>query len=412
MSEQHECSRPGALPARRQECYWERLSLRGSDMKIHWERLLLVVVAVLLGGCTTSLEDAACPCLPGWCCRDHVCKRDSECNLKIAFIPKASDNPVFRVAFQAARRAADDLKNKFGESRVDVECVSSPYLDLREQDFLVGKEGSSKWDGLIVSCLDPSTITVPIDRAVTSGKPVITYDSDCPDSMRLGFFGMKNFESGQKAADLLAAAMGPGPRSVAIVTGDSAQNLQLRARGFIHQLGSHPEVYVSKIIFCSNENSRDCGRRVDEFIKDHSMLDGLLVTGLWGLEAACKCEGSPPRCSCEGRDDYSMPNWKDAASLGTLKTVAYDALPFALELFNKRFLSALIHQDYSSWGSDSVRSMFEHLTGEKEVKSRYSVFRVFTDKDRDKEEDLPRWSEKDFDPKPSCDTKDSNNAQP
>jgi ribose transport system substrate-binding protein len=229
---------------------------------------------------------------------------------------------------------------------------------------LIRQAIDSKKDGLLVSCIDDS-ISDPIDEAVEAGIPVITYDSDCPNSKRLGFYSMVSEDTGERGADLLAAAMGSGPKTVAILTGRAgADNLERRAAAFEARMADeYPDVEIVETVNCL-ETAESCGGGIEEgLIEKYPDLDGLFVVGLWGLLEACTCSDSGMTCKCE---DDQMPKWKAAATNG-LKTVAYDSLPLELELLEQGYITALLGQKYFGWGYDTVRVMYEHLTDDKDV---------------------------------------------
>jgi len=234
---------------------------------------------------------------------------------------------------------------------------------ILEQGFIREAIASGK-DGLIVSCLDDS-ITASIDEAVDAGVSVITYDSDCPDSRRLGFYSMQSEDTGARGADLLASAMGTGDKTIAILTGrEGADNLDRRVAGFMNRLSTtYPGIAVAATVHCM-ETAESCGPAVeDEIVARYPDLDGLFVVGLWGLAAACECSDSGMICSC---DERQMPRWK-AAARGKLKTVAYDSLPFELTLIDQGLVSALLGQKYFGWGYDTVVRMYGYLTAGRQV---------------------------------------------
>jgi len=68
-------------------------------------------------------------------------------------------------------------------------------------------------------------------------------------------------------------------------------------------------------------------------------------------------------CQC---DDSQMPKWQTAAK-DKLKTVAYDTLPFELELVDQGYLSVLLGQKYFGWGYDTVALMYDHLTTGRDI---------------------------------------------
>jgi len=376
------------------------------EMMTRWAILVLMAAAVLLNGCASSLEGAPCPCVSGYCCWDDVCRPERECHVNIAFVPKASDNPVFRVAFEGARQAASKLTSAGGPS-VTVNCWSPPHLSSAEQGAAVVQAIESRPNGLIVSCLEPNVISPAIDDAVARGIPVITYDSDCPHSKRLGFYGMNNYESGRVAADRLVKAIDPAEdgeqKTVAIITGGSAENLTQRLAGFtarLAELNKWPNRHNAEVItiLSCNETAEECGGVIDALAHEHPELDGLFITGLWGLQAACSCDPDTGlSCTC---DDGQMSNWKNAAGHGKLKTVSYDSLPFELTLMQSGYLSALISQEYFNWGYETVMLMFEHLTQGRPVEDFVdSGFKVYP---TDPGPTLFEWQAGEFGPELKC----------
>jgi len=283
--------------------------------------------------------------------------------LKLAFIPKTSDNLVFKIGFDGAEFGARSLSGSTG-TQIDVEYLASAELDPVAEQGFVRQAIAAKKDGILVSCVDAS-ITAPIDEAVAAGIPVITYDSDCPDSRRLAFYSVQAEDSGAKSADLLAAAMGSGPKTIAVLTGRAgADNLERRLAGFTNRLAAaYPDITVATTVHCL-ETAESCAPAVeDDIIARYPDLDGLFSAGLWGLAGACTCSESGLTCACS---DNQMPNWK-AAAKGKLRTVAYDSLPFELSLMKQGYVSALVGQRYFGWGYDTVSLMYQHLASDGQV---------------------------------------------
>jgi ribose transport system substrate-binding protein len=321
-------------------------------------------------------------------------------SINLAFIPKTGNNIVFDMGNDGAQFTARYLTAKEGVE-VNVEYMAPAELYATAEQQMVRDAIAAKKDGIVVSCIDDS-ITEPIDEAVAAGIPVITYDSDCPDSKRLGFYSMQSEATGAKSADLLVSAMGEGKKTIAILTGrKGADNLERRIVGFTDRLtAKYPDITVETTVNCM-ETAESCGAAVeDDIIDQYPELDGLFVVGLWGLLDACTCGDDGMTCSC---DDSQMPKWKKAAK-GKLKTVAYDSLPVELALMEQGYVSALIGQSYFGWGYDTVTLMFEHLThGSKIDKFIDSGFDVVCQNNAS--DMLSKWKASDFSTplKPACD---------
>jgi ribose transport system substrate-binding protein len=287
-----------------------------------------------------------------------VCK-PGECSaVTMTFVPKTSNNPIFELANQGAQSAALDLSVAVGGS-VTVGYRAPRELNLEAQQAQVKAAIDTKTNGLIVSCIEDG-ITPLINQAVDEGIPVITFDSDCPNSKRMTYYSLQNEDAGSKAADLLVSVMGKGLKRVGILTGrEGADNLKRRVDGFNTRLAAkYSDVQVVVTRSCM-ETGESCRMAIeDEILTEYPDLDGLFITGLWGVQAACTCDTAGRSCTC---DESQMPKWK-AAAKGKLKTVSFDTLPFELTLMKQGYLSALISQKYFDWGYDTVTLMFGHLT--------------------------------------------------
>lgn len=373
-------------------------------MKTRWEIMVLVAGAASLGGCVQDLDGAPCPCEPGWCCHGaEGCKSAQEgaCDVQIAFVPKASNNPVFRLAYEGASQAAREISVDFPGFHVDVPCMSSSELDSAQQAAAVERAIAAGPDGLIVSCLSNNDLKPLIASAAAQDIPTITYDSDCPVSERIAFYGIDNRQMGVNAADLLLKALFPtgddglARIQVAILSGDmTAENLLAREAGFTGELQArHPNVDMAGTWYCNSETAQECGTFIeDEIIEHHPDLDGLFVTGLWGLQSACTCDEKGMDCYC---GPSLMPKWKAAADKigGKLKTVACDALPFELTLMAEGYVSALISQDYFNWGHEPVSLMFERLTQGVVPKTFVEAQSVQVDSEEKRVDMLRRWED-------------------
>jgi ribose transport system substrate-binding protein len=264
--------------------------------------------------------------------------------LTIAWVPKSLGNPVFDLGLQGAQARAEELSAN-GPIRVELIVVGPASADAVEQARLIDDLIARGVDGIAVSCNEPTACVDPIDRAVAAGIPVMTWDSDSPDSGRFTFLSIDNYAGGQQAADLLATAIG-GAGEVAVLTGaPGALNLEERVNGFRDRLAStYPGIQIVRIV-ASHEDITVGVQGVEETMQAHPSLDGWFFAGMWPLFA----------------DRGSMPLWEASAREGTLKTVAFDTLPLELELLRDGYLEALLGQKYWRWGYDSVQIVYDHI---------------------------------------------------
>ncbi|MCG8510342.1 MAG: substrate-binding domain-containing protein, partial [Rhodospirillales bacterium] len=86
-------------------------------------------------------------------------------------------------------------------------------------------------DGIIVTAGDATTLNPAINKAVAKGIPVITFDSDAPESDRLTFAGTNNYEAGKVAGKTMVEWLG-GKGEVGVSTFPGPNHLVERIRGF------------------------------------------------------------------------------------------------------------------------------------------------------------------------------------
>jgi ribose transport system substrate-binding protein len=268
--------------------------------------------------------------------------------LTIAWVTKSLGNPVFDLGRSGALQKAKEL-TAAGAVDVEVLLVGPVAADAIEQTRMMDDLVARGVDGIAVSCNDPTACIAPIDRAIAAGIPVMTWDSDAPQSQRFTFLSIDNYVAGQTAADLLAKAIGERGK-VALLTGvPGALNLDQRVRGFKDRLANYPDMQVVATV-ASNEDINLGVQGVEETMQAHPDLRGWFFVGLWPLVA----------------DRGAMPLWEQAARQRDLKSVAFDTLPVELSLLRDGYLSALIGQKYWGWGYESVQILYDRIVSNKQ----------------------------------------------
>src|SRR5947199_6172078 len=132
--------------------------------------------------------------------------------------------PYWEMAGAGLSKAASDLKVR---SKFD---GPDGYDPKAEQEALQ-KAIQQKATGILISVVDPALMKDDIDRAIASGIPVITIDSDAPTSKRLFFIGTNNYDAGLAGGKRLVQEL-KGKGNVAVFTMPSQSNLKERLHGY------------------------------------------------------------------------------------------------------------------------------------------------------------------------------------
>lgn len=256
-------------------------------------------------------------------------------SITIAWMHKTQGNPVFDMGQRGAIERAAELSAQ-GPVEVRVLPVGPVAADAVAQMQLMEDIIARGVDAIAVSCNDPTACIAPINNAVAAGIPVMTWDSDSPQSQRFTYLGIDNYRAGRAAAELLVRAMGP-QGNVAILTGvPGAWNLEERMRGFKDAIAAYPGIRVVAVV-ASNEDINLGVQRVEETLQKYPDLNGWFFAGMWPLFA----------------ERGSMLLWEEATRQRGMKTVAFDTLPLELELLRDGYLAGLVGQKYWGWGYDT-----------------------------------------------------------
>ncbi|GAB2716184.1 sugar-binding protein [Paenibacillus thermoaerophilus] len=205
---------------------------------------------------------------------------------------------------------------------------------------------ASKVDGIIMQGFNEKEFTPAINKAVDSGIPVITIDTDAPGSKRIAFVGTDNFLAGRRAAKEIVKDTN-GSAKVGILTGSfSISNQTLRVAGFLDGIKDTPGIEVVAVEETSI-NSNLATEKAYKILKEHPDVTVFFGTGsLDGVGAA------------EVANNAERPGER-------IKVYAFDDLPETMELIKQKRIDATFVQRPFSMGEESVRIMVEFLKGKK-----------------------------------------------
>ena len=148
--------------------------------------------------------------------------------------------PYWQEAKAGFMQASDQLKvqAKFvGPDTYDPKAELKAFQDAVQQ----------KPSGILISVADPAVLMYDIDKAISSGIPVITIDADAPVSKRLMFVGTNNYQAGLVGGKRLAEEL-KDKGNVVFFTMPGQANLAERLRGYREALGRFPDIHVVRVV--------------------------------------------------------------------------------------------------------------------------------------------------------------------
>ena len=258
--------------------------------------------------------------------------------LKIAMIAKSSTNPVFLSARTGAEAAAKELSQKHNVP-VEIVWLTPPAEDGQVQAQRIAQAVNEGANAVLISCSDAGKVTGAINDAVARGVPVMTFDSDAPDSKRFAFYGVDDVKTGQAVMDELAKQMGE-KGSVAILAGNqNAPNLRKRVDGVKEAAKKYPNMKIVET-FYHVETPQDAAAEVVRAQNAYPQIQGWAMIGGWPLFTQTLLTDLDPK---------------------KVKIVAVDALPAELAYVDKGLAPVLLAQPTYLWGYESVKRIVDKV---------------------------------------------------
>ena len=135
------------------------------------------------------------------------------------------------------------------QMKVHAEVVGPDTYDpANERDaFHALLSKNPKPSGILVSPAEPEMMKPEIDAAIAAGIPVITMDTDSPNSNRLFFIGTYNYYAGQLGAQVMAKQLN-GKGNIVVYTLGSQVNTEERMHGYRDVFEKYPGIKIAQVI--------------------------------------------------------------------------------------------------------------------------------------------------------------------
>ncbi|HZP17087.1 MAG TPA: substrate-binding domain-containing protein [Terriglobales bacterium] len=258
--------------------------------------------------------------------------------------------PYWQSAAAGFSQAAQEIK-------VGYEFIGPDTYDpAAERDALAGAV-QKKPAGILISVADANTMKDGIDRAIAAGIPIITIDSDAPESKRLFFIGTNNYQAGIAGGKRLAQEL-KGKGNVVIYTMPSQPNLEERLHGYKDALQASPQIKVAHTVDIKGD-PRIAFDSTTEFLgndkKEH--IDAFVcLEALSGKEVATVLDNN----SIKGRIVIAFdadPETLDWIKKGVIQATISQK-PYTMAFVGLQMLDTLHHQKPANLAADWAHDSF------------------------------------------------------
>jgi ribose transport system substrate-binding protein len=198
-------------------------------------------------------------------------------------------------------------------------------------------------------------VTPAIDDAVAHGVPVMTFDSDAPDSRRFAYCGVDDVKAGELIMEELARLV-PRGAHVAVLAGNRvAPNLTGRVEGVLREAARHPDIKVVGT-FYTVETPEEASATVMHVGAAHPDIEGWAMVGGWALYTKTLLH--------ELQRAGGRPG---AHRRKPVKIVSINAIPPQLAYVEAGLAPVLLAQPTYLWGEIGVDAIVDKLSGGRKV---------------------------------------------
>jgi len=257
--------------------------------------------------------------------------------------------PYWKAAGAGFSQAASQLKVRY-------DFVGPDDYDPKAEKEAFDKAIAKKATGILVSAADAKLLKDSIDGAINAGVPVITVDSDAPDSKRLFFIGTNNYQAGLTGGQRLATEL-KGKGNVVVFTMPAQANLAERLRGYRDALETHPQIKIARVVDIQGDPRVAFDTTTEILGKERDKFDAFVcLEAQAGKEVATVLNSN----KVTGKVVIAMDTDPDTLEWIRKGVIAatISQKPYTMTYFGLRVLDSLYHNKLNSLSADFSKDSF------------------------------------------------------
>lgn len=293
--------------------------------------LSLLLLASVLGFCLTG------------CSKKDVTSENER--LTIAVIPKGTIHEFWKTVHAGAEMAGRELD-------VDILWKGSLKEDDREAQISVVENIITRGvHGIVLAPLDNAALRRPVDEAMSSGIPVVIFDSGLKGDNYISYVATDNFKAGQLAGQYMAKLL-DGNGNVAVLRyAEGSDSTSKRENGFLDAI----QAFEGIEIVTSN---RYAGVTTESALQAAENL----LSRFGGTEGNLRIDGI--FCATEPTALGILRALQNAGFAGKVKFVGFDSSEKMIVALRAGELSGFVVQNPMSIGYLGVKTLVGHIRGQ------------------------------------------------
>ncbi|MEH6937899.1 sugar-binding protein [Bacillus sp. JJ664] len=260
------------------------------------------------------------------------------------------DNPYWK----SVNKGAKDSAKKYD---INIEYVAPLRTSVDEQLKLLEKAVASKVDGIIVQSIDNQKFTPIINQAISKNIPVITIDTDAPDSLRKSYIGTDNYKAGIQLGQTVAQ-MTNGKGNIGIIIGsETSESQKMRLNGLLNVINQYPNLHVVDRS-SSNISKIQASLQAERMLRKYDNIN--IMVGISALDA------------------IGISNATNNVFDREIQIYGFDGLEETMKGIIDHKIKATIVQKPYDMGYKGVELLYKAIHGEQIVKINHTPTEVIT----------------------------------
>lgn len=259
--------------------------------------------------------------------------------ITFAYLLPSSAKPFFDEVLKGVKRAEKELSD-YGVT-VDIHYLKDFKTETHIQQ--INKIKESGYSGLCITSIDTPEVQLAIHGLVQNGMPVVSVNTDVPDSGRICYVGTDYTRAGKTAAGMANFTTG-GNLNILFLTGSyNIRGHKERIKGFTEGLDSRSVKYNVINTVESQDDDEVSYNETLENIKQNSRINCIFIAGS-GCAGVCRA--------------LNELNRKD------INVIAFDEVPAIKEYLHSGLLKFTIGQEPELQGYMGIQRLFSWLMEE------------------------------------------------
>jgi ribose transport system substrate-binding protein len=273
-----------------------------------------------------------------------ACGNKSSSTITIAVVPKGTTHEFWKSVHAGAIKAGRELGVTIlwqGPLKED---------DREDQIRVVDTLVSRGIQGLLLAPLDDKALRQPVANAVRAGVPVVTFDSRLESDDPASLVATSNLDAGRLAGTHMGKILGGKGNVIVMRLHEGAASTTAREQGFLDAMATFPGIKVVS----SNQYAG-------------ALAEGAYRTGENLLASTRAAEGAVQGIFCpnESTTFGMLRALQNAGLAGKIKYVGFDSSDKLVQAMRDGQIDALLLQDPFAMGYVGVKTLVQHMRGEK-----------------------------------------------